>query len=70
MQQSVKEWLTVSEFLARYPGKVSRNKIYECIKAGLIPHVKLGKILVPADLLERILAANTKAEVEDTGQPS
>lgn len=61
METPVAEWLTVTEFLARFPGKVSRNKIYECIKDGIVPHIRLGKILVPADALERILASNTKA---------
>ena len=64
MQHSVKEWLSVSEFLTRYPGKVSRNKLYECIKKGIVPHIKLGKILIPADALERILATKTAPEFE------
>ena len=65
MENSVNEWLTVSEFLARYPGKVSRNKIYDLIREGVVPHIKLGKILLPADALERILTANTATEAEE-----
>ncbi|MCZ6580021.1 MAG: helix-turn-helix domain-containing protein [Nitrospirae bacterium] len=66
MSDSVAAWLTMAEFLACYPGKVSRNKIYECIKAGIVPHIKLGKILIPADALERILAANNALEAKDS----
>ena len=58
MQTPVEEWLTVSEFLHRYKGRVSRNKLYTCIKDGSVLHIKLGRILLPADAFERVMTAD------------
>ena len=51
-----REWLTVKEFLDRYRGKVGRNNLYDRIRDGTIPSVRLGrKILLPADVLDMVM---------------
>jgi excisionase family DNA binding protein len=51
------EWLTVAQFIARFQGAVSRNFVYDRIRDGTIPSVRLGKkILIPVDALDRLLA--------------
>ena len=57
METAVKEWLTVPQFLEQHKGKVSKNTVYSKIKDGTLPHVRLGRILIPADALDRLLPA-------------
>ena len=52
-----KDWLSVADFLERYKGRIGRNSVYDRIKDGTIPSVKLGRrILIPSDALERVLS--------------
>ena len=57
MSNGTLDWLTVAQFIARFKGTVSRNFVYERIRDGTIPSVRLGKkILIPVDALDRLLA--------------
>jgi excisionase family DNA binding protein len=57
MQSSTTDWLTVAEFVAKFNGRVSRNFVYERIREGSIPSVRIGrKILIPSDALDRLMA--------------
>ncbi len=57
MSNEVLDWLTVAQFISRFKGTVSRNFVYDRIRDGTIPSVRLGKkILIPADALDRLLA--------------
>ena len=51
------KWETPKEFLARHEGRFGRTKLYDWIRSGVIPSVRLSskKILVPADALDRLL---------------
>ena len=52
------DWLTVAEFVAKFNGRVSRNFVYERIREGSIPSVRIGrKILIPSDALDRLMTA-------------
>ena len=52
------DWLTVAEFVAKFDGRVSRNFVYERIREGAIPSVRIGrKILIPSDALDRLMTA-------------
>ena len=52
------DWLTVAEFVAKFSGRVSRNFVYERIREGSIPSVRIGrKILIPSDALDRLMTA-------------
>jgi excisionase family DNA binding protein len=58
MQSSTTDWLTVAEFVAKFNGRVSRNFVYERIREGSIPSVRIGrKILIPSDALDRLMTA-------------
>ena len=58
--------MAVKELVAALDGRISRNAIYNAIHNGEIPHVRIGRrILFPADVLDRILAAQS-----DTGPPT
>ena len=45
------EWITVPEFLKRHKGLVAKNFLYEAVKDGRIPGLRLSpkKILIRAD---------------------
>lgn len=52
------EWVSVKEFLERHRGLIGRNSVYDRVKDGTLPAVKLGRrILIPGDALERLLAS-------------
>ena len=58
MLSSTTDWLTVAEFVAKFNGRVSRNFVYERIREGAIPSVRIGrKILIPSDALDRLMTA-------------
>ena len=58
MLSSTTDWLTVAEFVAKFDGRVSRNFVYERIREGSIPSVRIGrKILIPSDALDRLMTA-------------
>ena len=58
MQSSTTDWLTVAEFVAKFNGRVSRNFVYERIREGSIPSVRIGrKILIPSDVLDQLMTA-------------
>ena len=45
------EWITVPEFLKRHKGLVAKNFVYEAVRDGRIPGLRLSpkKILIRAD---------------------
>lgn len=50
-------FLTVSEVLERGELPLGRTALYEAIRRGDIPHVRVGrKLLLPADVGDRLLA--------------
>ena len=50
-----RKWLSVSEFRELFP-QLSRTFVYESVRAGRLPSVKLGgKILIPDDALDTLL---------------
>ena len=52
---TVTEWLTIAEFMKSYPC-FGRSFVYSNIDKGNIPALKIGgKILIPADVLDRML---------------
>lgn len=52
-----KRWLTVRQFCAEHEHEVSRNLVYDRIRDGTIPAIRLGrKILIPSDALDQMLA--------------
>ena len=58
MLSNTTDWLTVAEFVAKFNGRVSRNFVYERIREGSIPSVRIGrKILIPSDVLDRLMTA-------------
>lgn len=48
------KWLSTNEFMERFSG-ISRSTIYESLKDGSLPHIRLSKskILIPEDAFER-----------------
>ena len=51
------EWMNAAEWLRRHPGVFGKDTFYARISDGSVPCVKAGrKILVPEDLLDRMLA--------------
>lgn len=51
-----REWLTVKQFRERYPGLMGSNLVYEEVRTGRLPSIRLGgKILIPSDALDRAL---------------
>ena len=58
MLSNTTDWLTVAEFVAKFNGRVSRNFVYERIREGSIPSIRIGrKILIPSDALDRLMTA-------------
>ena len=58
MLSNTTDWLTVAEFVAKFNGRVIRNFVYERIREGSIPSVRIGrKILIPSDALDRLMTA-------------
>ena len=45
------DWITVPEFFKRHKGLVAKNFVYEAVKDGRIPGLRLSrkKILIKAD---------------------
>jgi excisionase family DNA binding protein len=49
-------YLTPMEFLEVNAGKIGRNLLYDEIKAGRIPHIRVGRrILIPEDAWDQML---------------
>ena len=49
-------YLTPMEFLEVNVGKIGRNLLYDEIKAGRIPHIRVGRrILIPEDAWDQML---------------
>jgi excisionase family DNA binding protein len=41
--------------------RLGRNTVYECLRTGTIPSIKIGrKLLIPKDELRRLLAGQVK----------
>lgn len=50
------KYLTTSEFLVQHQGRIGRNALYDYLRDGTIPCLRIGrKILIPADALDLIL---------------
>ncbi len=50
------EWLSPTQFLGRHQGKFGRNKLYDWLAEGKLPHIRIDrKILIPSDAFERML---------------
>ena len=55
--ESERAWLTVDEF--KSATKLGRTLIYEAIRRGELPSVRIGRrILIPADALDQLLKQN------------
>ena len=53
-----RKWLSVSEFRQLFP-QLSRTFVYESVRAGRLPSIKIGgKILIPDDALDTLLEAS------------
>ncbi len=51
-----REWLSITEVIERFP--VGRTLLYQEVANGTLPHIKLGgKILIPADVFDRLIKA-------------
>ena len=51
------EWVKPSEWLRLHPGLFGKDTFYARLRDGTIPSIRAGrKILVPDDLLDRMLA--------------
>ena len=51
------KWVKPSEWLRLHPGLFGKDTFYARLRDGTIPCIKAGrKILVPEDLLDRMLA--------------
>ena len=51
-----REWLTVDKFYQLNKGRLGRNTIYEGIRDGSIPSIRVGRrILIPSDALDQML---------------
>ena len=58
------EWLTASQFIARCKGKLGRNSVYDHLRDGSIPSIRLGRrILIPSNALWRLLEETRKADI-------
>jgi excisionase family DNA binding protein len=63
------EWLSVKDFLGRHKGRIGRNSVYDRVKDGTLPSVKLGRrILIPGDALERLLAEGSQLGTKEEGE--
>ncbi len=55
-------------FLRENPGVIGRTLLYEAIRRGEVPHVRVGRrILLPRDALDRMLAARSVSEPAGQG---
>jgi hypothetical protein len=67
-RNDARAYMSVDEFwrTARERGApISRGVAYDAIRRGLLPHVRLGRrIVVPADALDRLLAARSFPETK------
>jgi len=53
-----RKWLSVLEFRQLFP-QLSRTFVYESVRAGRLPSIKIGgKILIPDDALDTLLEAS------------
>ena len=56
-----KSFISVSEFIKRHG--LSRNLIYEQLRKGVLPSVRLGgRILIPVDALEVLMERQNQEE--------
>ena len=62
-RRTSEEYITVKEFLLPLEGKLSRGFVYKQIAAGNIPSIRIGgRILIPSDALDLMLAAQAEEE--------
>ncbi len=61
-----RDWLSVDQFYKRNKGKLGRNTIYDRVKDGSIPSVRVGRrILIPSDALDQMLDRASQGMVND-----
>lgn len=58
----VSDYVSPEAWRQEHPGVIGRTLLYEAIRRGEIPHVRVGRrILVPSDALDRMLAAQQES---------
>ncbi len=61
------KWVKPSEWLRLHPGLFGKDTFYARVRDGTIPSIRAGrKILVPDDLLDRMLAEAGQGHVRDS----
>ncbi len=56
MVKTKREWFSVAQFLVRHGGQIGRSAIYERIREGSLPSIRIGrKVLIPSDAFDTIL---------------
>jgi len=70
MVTTSREWLTVNQFYKRHKGKLGRNTIYDRVRDGSMPSIRVGnRILIPSDALDQMLDRADQSRISDDGQP-
>ena len=63
---TIKLFISVREFTERHG--LSRNLIYEQLRKGVLPSVKIGgRILIPADALQQLMEKQHQQETPAEG---
>ena len=63
---AIKPFISVREFTERHG--LSRNLIYEQLRKGVLPSVKIGgRILIPADALQQLMEKQHQQEIPAEG---
>ena len=67
MTVKVAEWVPVPQFLRDNKALITRQLLYEVIKEGNIPTVKLGtkKMLIPANMFDILFESQTLGKDDD-----
>ena len=66
MGNDTAEYMSPEELRKKHGCPVSKNSLYTAINSGQVPHIRIGRrILVPADALDQMLAAQT---LKDEGE--
>tara|TARA_Y100000588_G_scaffold374143_1_gene448864 strand:- start:1176 stop:1454 length:279 start_codon:yes stop_codon:yes gene_type:complete len=67
---SVREWLTVPEWMDRHP-HIGKGKVYESVRNGTLLSIRLGtKILVASDALDVLAGKSLRAIEKKTAESS
>jgi excisionase family DNA binding protein len=67
--ESAVDLLTVAEFIAENTGLLSVDLVYDLVKRGELPAVKVGtkKVLIPRDALQRMFEEQDARRKERMG---